>query len=56
MCLYVLAHSYARLGKIDKAVETAVKAREKASSLGNRELAADVGRFLRRLRQAGRRP
>lgn len=54
--LYVLAHSYARLGKTDKAIETAVKAREKAFSVGKRELAADVGKFLRRLRQAGRRP
>ena len=40
--LYVLAHSYARLGKTDKAIETAVKAREKAFSVGKRELAADV--------------
>ena len=54
--LYVLAHSYARLGKIDEAIETAVKAREKAFSLENRELAADAGKFLRRLRQTGKRP
>ena len=53
---YVLAHSYARLGKIDKAVDAAVKAREKALSAGKRELAADVGKFLQRLRQAGKRP
>ena len=54
--LYVLAHSYARLGKIGEAIETAVKAREKALSLENRELAADAGKFLRRLRQTGKRP
>ena len=54
--LYVLAHSYARLGKIDEAIETAVKAREKAFSLENRELAANAGKFLRRLRQTGKRP
>ena len=35
VCLYVLAHSYARLGKTDKAIETAVQAREKAFSRGN---------------------
>ena len=55
VCLYVLAHSYARVGKIDKAIDSAVKAQEKAFSVGKRELAADVGNFLRRLRQAGKR-
>lgn len=56
VCLYVLAHSYARLGKLDKAMDSAAKAQEKASSVGMHELAADVGKFLRRLRQAGKRP
>lgn len=56
VCLYVLAHSYARLGKLDKAIASAAKAREKASSVGMDELAADVEKFLRRLRQAGKRP
>ena len=53
---YVLAHSYARLGDLDKAVDSAVKAQAKAFSMGKRELAADVGKFLQRLRQAGKRP
>ncbi len=56
VCLYVLAHSYARLGRLDKAIDSAAKAQEKAFSVGKRELAADVGKFLRRLRQAGKRP
>ena len=56
VCLYLLAHSYARLGRLDKAIDSAVKAQEKAFSVGKRELAADVGKFLRRLRQAGERP
>lgn len=56
VCLYVLAHSYARLGKLDKAIDSAAKAQEKASSVGMHELAADVGKFLRRLRQAGTQP
>ena len=54
--LYLLAHSYARLGDLDKAVESAAQAREKALSLGKGELAADLERFLQQLRQAGERP
>lgn len=54
--LYLLAHSYARLGHLDKAVESAAQAREKALSVGKGELAADLDRFLQQLRQAGKRP
>ena len=54
--LYLLAHSYARLGDLDKAVESATQAREKALSVGKDELAVDLERFLQQLRQAGRRP
>lgn len=54
--LYLLAHSYARLGDLDKAVESAAQAREKALSVGKGELAADLARFLQQLRQAGERP
>ncbi len=54
--LYLLAHSYARLGDLDKAVESATQAREKALSVGKGKLAADLERFLQQLRQAGERP
>ena len=54
--LYLLAHSYARLGDLDKAVESATQAREEALSVGKDELAADLARFLQQLRQAGDRP
>ena len=56
VCLYVLAHSYARLGRLDKAIDSAAQAREKAFSAGKRELAADVEKFLQQLQQAGNRP
>lgn len=54
--LYVLAHSYARLGKLDNAIDSAAKAQETASSVGMHELAANVEKFLQRLRKAGKRP
>ena len=54
--LYLLAHSYARLGDLDKAVESATQAREKALSVGKGELAVDLERFLQQLQQAGKRP
>ena len=54
--LYLLAHSYARLGDLDKAVESATQAREKALSVGKGELAVDLERFLQQLHQAGKRP
>ena len=54
--LYLLAHSYARLGDLNKAVESVVQAREKALSVGKSELAVDLERFLRQLQQAGQRP
>ena len=54
--LYLLAHSYARLGHLDQAVESATQARKKALSVGKGELAADLDRFLQQLRQAGKRP
>lgn len=54
--LYLLAHSYARLGDLEKSVESAAQAREKALSVGKGELAADLERFLQQLRQAGKRP
>lgn len=54
--LYLLAHSYARLGDLDKAFESAAQARIKALSLGKGELAADLERFLQQLRQAGKQP
>ena len=54
--LYLLAHSYARLGDLNKAVESATRARETALSVGKGELAVDLEKFLRQLQQAGKRP
>lgn len=56
VCLYVLAYSYGRLGKLDKAIDSAAKAQERAFAAGQHELVADVEKLLRRLRQAGKRP
>ena len=54
--MYVLAHSYARLGDLPKAMDSAAQAREKALSAGNRELAADLETFLQQLEQARKQP
>ena len=56
MCLYVLAHSYARLGDLHKAIDSATQAREKALSVGKSELAADLQKFVEQLEQARKRP
>ena len=56
VCMYVLAHSYARLGDLHKAMDSAAQAREKALAAGERELAADLQKFLERLEQARKRP
>ncbi len=56
VCLYVLAHSYARLGDLDKAVDSAAQARRKALSAGRKDLAADLESFLQQLAQAQKQP
>ena len=56
VCMYVLAHSYARLGDLAKALDYAAQAREKALAIGKRELAADLERFLQQLGQARKQP
>ncbi len=56
VCLYVLAHSYARLGDLRNAMGSAAQALETARALGKKELAADLERFLRQLQQARKQP
>ena len=56
VCMYVLAHSYARLGDLHKAMDSAAQAREKALAAGERELAADLQKFLQQLEQVRKRP
>ncbi len=55
VCLYVLARSYARLGHLGKAIDSAAQAREKALSAGEGELAADLQKFLEQLEQVRKR-
>ncbi len=56
VCLYVLAHSYTRLGDLDKAVDSATRAREKARAVGKSKLAADLEKFLEHLEQVRKQP
>ena len=56
VCLYVLAHSYARVGNLRNAMTSAGQALEAALDLGKKELAADLERFLQQLQRARKQP